>query len=144
MLEDENLGDISVANHYHYGTMPNGDAKTPPTTTPAPIAPIAAVEPKQKLTKTDLQNYIKRKIAEGIATAQKSQAVPQTPLAAAEPKPWYKRWTIPLVAAASLGTGGIGAATYNYLTKPAAVATPDQTEYGFKITSQPGHGISTE
>jgi hypothetical protein len=96
MVAEDEMGDISVANHhYHYAAPP----AAPPAANQQMIAP--ATPTKKRVTKDDIDNYIKRKVAEGLAKQPTAAAVVEKPPAATEAKadatsPWYKRYALPL------------------------------------------------
>lgn len=123
--------------------------KASTASTPAP----AAQSSKPTVKKEELKDYIKRKVAEGIA-AQQSRPTPgivREPTAplAERLRPWWP--TILGALLATLGAGGVGVAVYQGSGPPAVevpaeppVDTDTDTTYSFEISSDKGKGFTTE
>jgi hypothetical protein len=137
MTKDEEMGDINVANHYY------GQSASQMNTDMVP-APVAAAPAKKKVTNEDIQKYIKRKIAEGLAKQPPAPApAPLQPTAIVPPAqdPWWKRYVMPAIVGTAIGGTGLGAAAL--LNRPTPTVDTD-TQYKFQISSGKGTGFSTD
>lgn len=127
MTKDEEMGDINVANHFY------GQSTTASQLNNEPKTAIVAAEPKRKVTKEEIDVYIKRKIREGIAKPPQES--------------WLKKW-LPTIIGGAIGLGGLGGSVLinKPSTPPAAVDTDTDTntQYKFDISSENGKGFSTE
>lgn len=143
-VEDENLGDISVANHNYYGIVPsNGRPQPQPApSTPTPATPAANETRKDE--KRPTANQVVDVIMAKLDKRLKASGSQPTPTAAD-----WRQWLWPTLAGMGLtGTTLLGA--YNLLapdtpppTGPAVVeSVPDvDTQYKFEISSDKGKGF---
>lgn len=126
-------GDVINNNNYYS----SGPAEK--TTATEPAAPVAATT-KRKVTNEQLQAYIKRKVAEGLAAGQSKPAATAAVAAVQPEQSWLRRYW-PMIVGGAVGLGGAGAAL---MPKTPAVDTDRASRYSFEISADAGKGLSTE